>query len=270
MEFETQPQFNTEHPTSKTDKPKKEAESAQENLKRMSRLIKTNQVRIEKLLGEIEQKQQKKNKTAEDVERIKAKLQNSDLSAETEKEQFDELAAEKENSPQKIVTGRQDIKKVAKQLRKLLHGNISIDNLSAFAKQLGIEHVIKTPLLRIVGANGLTQELGDGSAVILYHGILPGTDKYYLSHEIAHSLLGHLTVERTRIMQGLKEEWDADTFASSVTRLPQPLALLYCHIIDGFIGKLYKLAGPIIRKREVKKISGIMGYYPDELKDAFK
>ena len=270
MKFEGQPQFNSEEPTPETDKPKKEVGSAQEKiLERMKLSPETNQIHTEKPLEEVERKTEQA-KVAEEIEKIKEKLKNPDLSTDIENKHSSKPIVEKENAPQKIVTNRQEIKMVGRQLRELLHGDISIKNLSAFAEQLGIKHVIKTPLLRIAGANGLTQELGDGSAVILYHGILPGTDKYYLSHEIAHSLLGHLTVERKGIRQGLKEEWDADTFASSVTHLPQPLALLYCHIIDGFIGKLYKLVGPLIKKHEVKKISDVMGYYPEELKDAFK
>ncbi len=255
MKFEGPPQFNSEQPAEKATKPEIEVESEQKILERAARTYETGQVTIEKPSEKIETKKDQEP-THEEIEE--------------HKEQLHEPIVEKEKVSQKVIVNRQDIKRVGKQLRELLRGDISIEKLSVFAKQLGIEHTIKTPLLRIAGANGLTQELSDGSAVILYHGILPGTDKYYLSHEIAHSLLGHLTVERKGIKQGLKEEWDADTFASSVTHLPQPLALLYCHIVDGFIGKLYKLVGPLIKKREVKRISDIMGYYPDELKDAFK
>lgn len=206
MKFEGPPQFEPEHPTTTTDKPEKETESAQEKiLDKANRSPETNQIYIEEPLGKIELKPEQEL-LHEETERTKEKLQNSDLNTGTEKEQSGEPIVEKWKTLQEIVVDRQYIKKAGKQLRERLRGDISIENLSVFAKQLGAEYIIETPLLRSAGGSGFTQELGDGSIVIFYHGILPGTDKYYLSHEIAHVLLGHLNDTRSGIKQGFKQE----------------------------------------------------------------
>jgi len=269
MKFEGSPQFDPGQLTEKVDKPEIGVVPEQKILERATHTHEAARVNMEKPTEKIEIIEEQAS-THEKIEEPKEESRNSDFDTDIKKEQPHEPIAEKGKIPQQVIVNRQYIKRVGKQLRERLDGNISIENLSAFARQVGVEHVIETPLLRGEGGCGFTQELSDGSVVILYHGILPGTDKYYLSHEIAHLLLGHLNVKRSGIKQGLKQEWDADVFASSVTRLPQPLALLYCHILDGFIGKLYKLVGPLIKKRELKKIDDAMGDYAKEIKDAFE
>ena len=183
MKFEGPPQFDSEQPILEIDKPEEKIELEQkEVLERSDHAFETSPIPIEKPSEKIELRKEQEPAHKE-IEKHEEKYRNSDLNPDINKKQPHESAIEKEKAPQQIIVNRQEIKKVGKQLRELLRGDISIENLSSFAKQLGIEHTIKTPLLRIAGANGLTQELNDGSAVILYHGILPSDRRHYYRKE---------------------------------------------------------------------------------------
>lgn len=150
------------------------------------------------------------------------------------------------------------IKELAKLIRMALV-KVDTTNLEMFARDIGIDCVLKTPLIATSG--GVVAQLSNKRRILLYYSILPMSARYTLAHEIGHVVLGHLTANEGKrtLKDGLKCEWGAETFASNLTRVPIPVAMACFHTLAGFLSYPAILYKPFLRKRELEKIMKQLG-----------
>ncbi len=163
----------------------------------------------------------------------------------------------------------QGIRVLARGIRERLKGKVNIETLTSFAKSVGVEHVIDTPMVEANGGKGISGLLDEKGYFIAYHGLLPGSKRFYLAHELGHIMLGHLFNETGSIRGGLKEEWNADTFAAEMVGWPRALAFSYIHLLDFSGTYFYKLFSPYYKKREQERIVNEIGYIPENMSDLF-
>src|SRR3989338_2707371 len=113
MKFEGPPQFDSNQPTEKVDKPEIKVEPEQKILERAVQVHEADRVNVEKPPEKIEIREEQEP-TREEIENHKEKYHDSNLNTDAKKEQPHEPIVEKEKVPQHVVVNREDIKRVGK------------------------------------------------------------------------------------------------------------------------------------------------------------
>jgi hypothetical protein len=90
----------------------------------------------------------------------------------------------------RFIADHESISTLAHLIKKTL-GKVDAERLEIFARELGIDIVLKTPLVSRNG--GILMEFGDQKKMLLYYGLLPIVSTHWLAHEIGHAVLGHLS-----------------------------------------------------------------------------
>lgn len=186
-----------------------------------------------------------------------AELPRQETEAKRFAKVFREVYLHRMEQERSFIGDKEGISQITKTIRDALK-KIDVETLENFAREIGIDCVLKTSLVASTGG-GVT-ELTDGRKILLYYNLLPWQGRYTLAHEVGHIALGHLAAfdgPRT-LKEGLKCEWDAERFASNLTRIPRPLAWASWGI-DGLLSNIPRLFNRFRKSGEVKKIMQQLG-----------